>query len=389
MLLFRPLISIAKFSPMLGVFFSVMLSIMLSSPSWAQETDAIPIAAVTPAITGTGAQSYIPLWTSSTALGKSKLFQTGGNVGIGTITPKWALDVNGYINAAKGYRINEYGILGLAGPATDYNIAVGYGAFPNNYSGTLNTAVGAYSLNALGGGAFETAVGAFALTSANGSDNDTAIGAYAMYANQDGEGNTAVGNFALRHDAHGSDNIAVGYTAGINVTLDNNIDIGNAGTGSDAGAVRIGTAGNQTSVFVAGVSGVPTGLAEAVPVVIDANGQLGTISSSRRFKEDIQDMGDASRGLMQLRPVTFRYQKPFADGAKPLQYGLIAEEVAEVYPGLVAHSADGQIETVKYQVLDSMLLNEVQRQQVQIRALEDRLAKMEAALAQSSKPGEK
>ena len=74
-------------------------------------------------------------------------------------------------------------------------------------------------------------------------------------------------------------------------------------------------------------------------------------------------MGDASRGLLRLRPVTFRYRKPFADGSAPIQYGLIAEEVAEVYPDLVAHSADGQIETVKYQVLDAMLLNEVQRQQ--------------------------
>jgi hypothetical protein len=114
--------------------------------------------------------------------------------------------------------------------------------------------------------------------------------------------------------------------------------------------------------------------------MIDSFGQLGTTSSSRRFKEDIADMGAASYDLMRLRPVTYRYKQPFADGSKPIQYGLIAEEVAEVYPDLVAHSADGQIETVKYQVLDSMLLNEVQRQQVEIRRLEDRLAKLEAAL---------
>ncbi len=99
-------------------------------------------------------------------------------------------------------------------------------------------------------------------------------------------------------------------------------------------------------------------------------------------------MGEASSGLMRLRPVTFRYKKPLADGSQPVQYGLIAEEVAEVYPDLVAYSADGQIETVKYQVLDSMLLNEVQRQQAeirdqqnQIRDIQERLAKMEAALA--------
>jgi hypothetical protein len=108
---------------------------------------------------------------------------------------------------------------------------------------------------------------------------------------------------------------------------------------------------------------------------------LGTVSSSRLFKEDIQDMGHASSGLMRLRPVTFRYQKPFADGSKPMQYGLIAEEVAEVYPDLVAHSADGQIETVKYQVLDSMLLNEVQRLNKENQALRERLSRLEAAMA--------
>jgi hypothetical protein len=122
------------------------------------------------------------------------------------------------------------------------------------------------------------------------------------------------------------------------------------------------------------VRGVTTGENDAVPVVIDSNGQLGTISSSRRFKTDIQDMGDASRGLLRLRPVTFRYQKHFADGSQPIQYGLIAEEVEEVYPHLVARSADGQIETVKYQVLDAMLLNELQRQQAEIAELRDQLA---------------
>jgi hypothetical protein len=116
-------------------------------------------------------------------------------------------------------------------------------------------------------------------------------------------------------------------------------------------------------------------------VVIDSVGQVGTVSSSRRFKEDIQDMGNASNGLMNLRPVSFRYQKPFADGSKPVQYGLIAEEVAEVYPDLVAHSADGQIETAKYQVLDSMLLNEVQRLNKENQALQERLSRLEAVIA--------
>jgi hypothetical protein len=111
------------------------------------------------------------------------------------------------------------------------------------------------------------------------------------------------------------------------------------------------------------------------------------VSSSRRYKEDIQDMADASDGLMRLRPVTFRYQKPFSDGSKSIQYGLIAEEVAEVYPDLVAQSADGQIETVKYQFLDTMLLNEVQKQHKEIYGLKEendllreRLIRLEAAI---------
>jgi hypothetical protein len=144
---------------------------------------------------------------------------------------------------------------------------------------------------------------------------------------------------------------------------------------------------SNTPFFAAGIRGVTTGNNDAIPVVIDSNGQLGTVSSSQRVKEDIHDMDTVSSGLMRLRPVTFRYQKPFADGSKPIQYGLIAEEVADVYPDLVAHSADGQIETVKYQVLDSMLLNELQKEhkQVQeqaetIRVLEARLAVLEAAL---------
>jgi hypothetical protein len=98
---------------------------------------------------------------------------------------------------------------------------------------------------------------------------------------------------------------------------------------------------------------------------------------------------------MRLRPVTFRYKKSFDDGSKPVQYGLIAEEVADVYPDLVARSADGQIETVKYQLLDSMLLNELQKQNTtiaaqkeqiraqeqQIRSLDERLGKVETALS--------
>jgi hypothetical protein len=104
-------------------------------------------------------------------------------------------------------------------------------------------------------------------------------------------------------------------------------------------------------------------------VLIGSDGQLGTTSSSRRVKDDIADMDAASRALMTLRPVTFHYKSDQNPSGRTLRYGLIAEEVAEVYPGLVARSADGQIETVLYQFLPPMLLNEYQKQQRTIEAL--------------------
>jgi hypothetical protein len=250
-----------------------------------------------------------------------------------------------------------------------------------------------------------TASGYNALSSNTSGSNNTAMGSGALLSNATGNYNVAVGMDALTN-ANGSNNIAIGYQAASNVSAgnSNNIEIGSQGSANDNGTIRIGSAGGisgctacgaQTSFFAAGIRGVTTSNNDAVPVVIDSNGQLGTVNSSRRFKEDIQDMGDASNGLLLLRPVTFRYQKQFADGSKPVQYGLIAEEVEEVYPDLVSHSADGKIETVKYQVLDSMLLNEVQRQHAeivsqtdQIRALEhqlkeqqERMARVESALA--------
>jgi hypothetical protein len=100
-----------------------------------------------------------------------------------------------------------------------------------------------------------------------------------------------------------------------------------------------------------------------------------------RFEEDVHDMADASSGLLRLRPVTCRYEQPQADGSKPVDYGLIAEEVAEVYPDIVVKGADGQVQTVQYQKLTPMLLNEVRR-------LEKRLAALEASLLAVTRAGQ-
>jgi hypothetical protein len=150
----------------------------------------------------------------------------------------------------------------------------------------------------------------------------------------------------------------------------------------EAGAIQFFTSGApRMFIGAAGVRGVTTGIADAIPVVIDSAGQLGTVSSSRRYKEDVLDMGAASEGLMRLRPVTFRYTQAYQNGAKPVQYGLIAEEVAEVFPDVVVHNADGQVETVQYDKINAMLLNEVQRLARQIQALESRLEELEGASA--------
>jgi hypothetical protein len=134
------------------------------------------------------------------------------------------------------------------------------------------------------------------------------------------------------------------------------------------------------------VRGAPRNVkaADAVPVMIDSAGQLGTASSSRRFKTDVQDMKDYTRHLLVLRPVTFRYKEYSGDR---LEVGLIAEEVAEIYPDLVVRGADGRVELVQYQKLAPMLLNELQnehdwvdRQAERIRTLEDRLAAIEELL---------
>ena len=133
------------------------------------------------------------------------------------------------------------------------------------------------------------------------------------------------------------------------------------GVATDATTITIGQQGTQTGAFIAGIRGVTTGNADAVAVVIDSNGQLGTVSSLLRYKEDVRDMGDVTAALMRLRPVTFRYTHTFNGGAQPLQYGLIAEEVAEILPGLVVFNEDGLPETVQYRKVNAMLLNEVQQ----------------------------
>jgi len=141
------------------------------------------------------------------------------------------------------------------------------------------------------------------------------------------------------------------------------------GAAAESNAIRIGTQGTQTATFIAGVSGT------AAAVEVSSSGQLGIVMFSARYKRDIRDMGAASTALLKLRPVTFRYRND-PEGIR--QYGLVAEEVARVYPGLVSRSADGKVELVNYLTLSAMLLNELQKQAAQIRRLNAKVARLSA-----------
>ena len=119
---------------------------------------------------------------------------------------------------------------------------------------------------------------------------------------------------------------------------------------------------------MAGISGrtSPNGVA----VLVNGAGQLGTTTSSRRFKHQIADMGAESDVLMKLRPVAF-YYKPELDETQTRQYGLVAEEVAQVAPQLVVFDKDGAPQTVRYHFVNAMLLNEVQKQRHLVAAQQD------------------
>lgn len=276
-----------------------------------------------------------------------------------------------------GARDTAVGVNSLAALTTgNSNTGLGYNSLLSCTSGGSNTALGTFSQNATTTGSVNTSVGAGSLSANTTGNGNVAVGNSAMSRNTTsgdnvavglnalffttGGSNTGVGSNALATNTTGTGNIALGYFAGSLIsTGSNNIDIGNTAPGNESDTIRIGN--TQTAAYLAGVSGVT--VASGVQVYIDANGQLGTITSSARFKEDIADMGGASHRLMQLRPVTFRYKAPYDDGSHRLQYGLVAEEVAKIDPELVQFDSKGQAQTVRYHVIDMMLLNEVQRQE--------------------------
>ena len=233
-------------------------------------------------------------------------------------------------------------------------------------------------------------------------------GKEALLQSSTGSFNSAFGAGALGYLTSGDGNIALGVSAGAYLTSgSHNIYVGNLvyGPSAESNTIRIGHSTNQVVTYVAGIYGAN---ATARAVYINSDGKLGTMSSSRRYKEQIADMNAESDVLLRLRPVSF-YYRPDLDETHLRQYGLVAEEVAEVAPELVAYDKDGAPQTVRYHFVNAMLLNEVQKQrrlveeqrrvvdeerraneeqratiemqESKIQELEARLAKLEAARA--------
>jgi hypothetical protein len=290
------------------------------------------------------------------------------------------IDTNGYYAGAAVGSANTF--LGVgAGNVTmsgDFNTAVGTSAFTNNDTGNSCVAMGATALLHNTGGEGNTGLGAEAIRDNTTGFFNTAVGISTLVRNTAGSLNTAIGQGAL-YWAEGSYNISLGAFSGNNLmTGGNNMYLGTGGgDANESNTLRIGGDAHYRA-FIAAVRGVTTGVPDAIPVMIDSAGQLGTVSSSARFKEDIADMADASGGLLKLRPVTFRY-KGQAGGAR--QFGMVAEEVEEVLPELVVHGPSGEAETVLYHEMPAMLVNELQKQQKRIEFQEDEIAALRARLA--------
>jgi hypothetical protein len=325
--------------------------------------------------TGFGALNHDAGGKNNTAAGVRALF-SNGNGSYNTATGVYALygnTIGWYNNAVGAYALahnttassntaNGYSALysNTTGPA---NTAFGYATLYSNTTGAGNTAIGSLSLysnttgienTAVGGalqsnttGADNTATGLNALSHNTTGNNNTAVGVNAL-AGTLGNNNTGIGPYALLQNITGSGNTALGSFAGEHViTADNVICIGANVAGADV----------SNSCFIGNIYGVNEG-GTISAVYINSDGQLGTqpSPSSRRFKKEIRPMDQTSEAILALKPVTFHYKsdKP----GTPPQFGLIAEEVAEVNPDLVVHDENGDIYSVRYEAVNAMLLNE-------------------------------
>jgi hypothetical protein len=344
----------------------------------------------------------------NTAIGASALYNN--TTGTNNTASGWRALLNnttGSYNTATGLEALLNNTIG------NNNTANGYLALGSNTTGSQNTAAGYLALGSNTTGSNNTANGYAALNS-NTADNNTANGYLALYSNTtgsnniangvqalfnnntgyfnvasgvsalstnvDGHDNTAEGFRALQQNT-GSNNIALGSNAGGNLTTGiNNIDIGNVGKAGEGSTIRIGKSQNKT--FIAGIYGKT--VASGVGVIIGSNGQLGTVQSSARFKDEIKPMDKTSEAILALQPVTFHYKHELDPDGIP-QFGLVAEQVEKVNPDLVARDEEGKVYTVRYEAVNAMLLNEFLKEHRKVEEQDRKERELEATVAQQQK----
>ncbi len=263
----------------------------------------------------------------------------------------------------------------LTAVAAFSNTGIGEDSLQALTTGHDNTAVGNQSLmfnttsfacTAIGNGSL------FAITA--GANANTCVGNQTMFNATAGTGNVVVGSGAMQSILTGSNNIAIGFGAGNTYTgaESSNILIGSLGIIGESNTIRVGGgtgtgAGQQNRFFASGIRGITTGVADAIAVLIDSAGQLGTVSSSARYKDNIKPIADVSSRLYDLNPVQFNYKSYSED---KINYGLIAEEVDQVMPRLVIYDKDDNPETVRYDQLVPLMLNEIIKLNKRIEQLE-------------------
>ena len=305
---------------------------------------------------GTGALASFTTGAQNTGLGLDALVNDAAGGNNNTANGAGALFANTADgNTATGALALESNTSGTNNTATGISAIQGN---PNGSNGSYNTATGGFTLSANIDGSNNTATGIAALGSNTHGNSNTGTGQDALLRNTTGSLNTAEGSEALAFNTTGSNNVALGFSAGNKLTTgSNNIDVGAnvLGAAGEANTIRIGKVGTQQKAFVAGIYGKT--VASGVGVMINSSGQLGTVQSSARFKQDIKPMEKASEALLKLKPVTFRYKEELDPDGIP-QFGLIAEEVEKINPDLVVRDEKGIITTVRYDAVNAMLLNE-------------------------------
>jgi hypothetical protein len=297
----------------------------------------------------------------NTAVGTAALLSNVGNQNTGTGKENTAVGAAALLLNTAGSNNTGVGADALLNNSASGNTAVGSHALLGNTTGIRETAVGTDALGDNVSGNDNTAIGYHALIRSTG-QNNTGIGSGALGNNTSGISNTAIGDGALADDSTGGGNIALGYAAGNNVTTASNV-------------ICIGIEGNNVdnACYIGQIFGSTV---SASAVFVNSNGRLGTMTSSKRFKQDIKPMDNISEALYSLKPVSFRYKKEF-DPAGASQLGLVAEDVEKVNPDLIIHDKEGKPYTVRYEQINTMLLNEFLKEHRKVEKLEATVAQQE------------